>query len=94
VKPGAKEDAKLRLARIAGQVSGIAKMVEDDRYCVDILTQVASLRVALEHFGGLMLSSHIEECVYGAGESGNGYSDMNREERIEEVRLALSRFLK
>jgi len=79
---------------MSGQVSGIAKMVEDDRYCVDILTQVAALRVALEHFGGIMLSTHIEECVYGAGASTNTFSEMNSEERIEEVRLALSRFLK
>jgi len=79
---------------MSGQVTGIAKMVEDDRYCVDILTQVAALRVALEHFGGIMLSSHIEECVYGSGVPSGTFSDLSREERIEEVRLALSRFLK
>ena len=84
----------MRLARMSGQVSGIAKMVEDDRYCVDILTQVAALRVALEHFGGIMLSAHIEECVYGASAPNGSFSDLSREERIEEVRLALSRFLK
>ena len=89
-----KEDAKQRLARMSGQVSGIAKMVEDERYCVDVLTQVAALRSALEHFGAIMLSAHIEECVYGANSPAEAFSDLTREERIEEVRTALSRFLK
>ena len=88
-----KEDAKQRLARMSGQVSGIAKMVEDDRYCVDVLTQVAALRAALEQLGAIMLSSHIEECVYGNGLPSEP-ADLSREERIEEVRTALSRFLK
>ena len=59
------QDAKKRLARIAGQVAGIQKMVDEGRYCVDILTQVSALRAALDQFGVLMLSTHLENCVYG-----------------------------
>ncbi len=95
MKAKAKKDAKLRLARMSGQVGGIAKMVDEDRYCVDILTQVAALRAALEHFGGIVLAGHIEECVYGGNEgSACSFADASKEERIEEVRLALSRFMK
>ncbi|HVT13454.1 MAG TPA: metal-sensitive transcriptional regulator [Fimbriimonadaceae bacterium] len=88
-----KEDAKLRLSRMSGQVQGISKMVEEERYCVDILTQVASLRAALEQFGSIMLSMHIEECVYGDAQNG-AFEHLSGEERMEEVRLTLSRFLK
>ena len=52
MKETVNQDAKRRLARIAGQVAGIQKMVDEERYCVDILTQVAALRSALDH-GGL-----------------------------------------
>jgi DNA-binding FrmR family transcriptional regulator len=87
-------DAKKRLARIAGQVSGIQKMVEEERYCVDILTQVAALRAALDQFGVLMLSSHLESCVYGHAESGSDCPNMSAEERLAEIRVTLNRFLK
>ena len=65
------QDAKRRLARIAGQVAGIQKMVDEERYCVDILTQVAALRAALDQFGVLMLSTHLESCVYGHNHEGH-----------------------
>ena len=87
-------DARKRLARIAGQVNGIQKMVDEERYCVDILTQVSALRSALDQFGLLMLTTHLEECVYGHGD---GHSDCNArtpEERLAEIRVTLNRFLK
>ena len=87
------DDAKRRLARISGQVSGIQKMVDDKRYCVDILTQVSALRAALDQFGLLMLSQHLESCVYGAAEDDH-CKPMNSDERLEEIRLTLNRFLK
>ncbi|MFI5386589.1 MAG: metal-sensitive transcriptional regulator [Fimbriimonadales bacterium] len=76
---------------MTGQVSGLAKMVEEDRYCVDILTQVAALRAALENLGALLLTAHVEECMNGDQGS---LSDLTSAERVEEVRVALSRFLK
>ena len=93
MKENIHDDAKRRLARISGQVSGLQKMVDDGRYCVDILTQVSALRAALDQFGLLMLSQHLESCVYGAQEDDH-CKPMNSEERLEEIRLTLNRFLK
>lgn len=89
------QDAKKRLARIGGQVAGIQKMVDDGRYCVDILTQVSALRAALDQFGLLMLSTHLENCVYGNEKSENdNCSNMSSEERLAEIKVTLNRFLK
>jgi CsoR family transcriptional regulator, copper-sensing transcriptional repressor len=89
-----KSDAQKRLARMAGQVSGLQKMVEEERYCVDILTQVSALRAALDQFGLLMLSTHLESCVYGHGAEEDHCKPMSHEERLEEIRVTLNRFLK
>ena len=85
-----------RLKRIVGQVSGIQKMVEDDRYCVDILTQVAAVRSALDAMGVELLTGHIQGCVAGHGtETQHGCAaQMTQKELIEEVRVSLGRFLK
>ncbi len=89
------QDAKRRLARIAGQVAGIQKMVDEERYCVDILTQVAALRAALDQFGVLMLSTHLESCVYGHNHEGHDdCKALTPEERLAEIKLTLNRFLK
>jgi DNA-binding FrmR family transcriptional regulator len=60
-----REDKKLvcRLNRIEGQVRGIRRMVEDDRYCVDIMTQVSAIQAALGAFNKELLSEHIKSCV-------------------------------
>lgn len=52
-----------RLNRIEGQVRGLKKMVEDERYCVDILTQVSAVRAALDSFSRQLLDAHIHTCV-------------------------------
>ncbi len=57
------KDLITRLNRIEGQVRGIRKMVEDERYCVDILTQVAAVQAALNAFNKKLLNSHIHSCV-------------------------------
>jgi len=93
IPPETRDDAKKRLARISGQVSGLQKMIEEDRYCVDILTQVSALRAALDQFGLLMLSTHLENCVYGDGDP-ETHDYTTREERLSEIRLTLNRFLK
>lgn len=54
-----------RLNRIEGQVRGIKKMVEEDRYCVDILTQVSAIQSALNSFNKVLLTNHIKTCVIG-----------------------------
>jgi CsoR family transcriptional regulator, copper-sensing transcriptional repressor len=61
-----------RLNRIEGQIRGIARMVEDDRYCVDILTQVAAAQSALDALARKLLEHHLHGCVAQAVASGNG----------------------
>lgn len=90
--PEVAEDAGRRLARIAGQVGGLQKMISEGRYCVDVLTQVSALRSALDGFGLLMLTEHIEGCVYGENEDGHDYE--TEEKRRAELRTTLNRFLK
>ena len=89
-----KADASKRLARMAGQMNGIQKMVDEERYCVDILTQVSALRAALDQFGLLMLSTHLESCVYGHGSADEHCKPMSHDERLEEIKVTLNRFLK
>ena len=85
-----------RLNRIAGQVAGLQKMVEGDRYCVDILTQLAAVRSALDAVGVELLTGHIEGCVVGHGTDSEHHCarQMTQEELVEEVRVSLGRFLK
>ena len=61
-----------RLNRIEGQARGIAKMVEEDRYCVDILTQIAAIQSALDALAMQLLASHTNGCVRTAIKSGDG----------------------
>ena len=60
-----------RLARIEGQVRGIAKMIGDDRYCIDILTQLGAVDTALEAVAVKVLEDHVRHCVAGALASGD-----------------------
>lgn len=93
MRDSVREDAKKRLSRISGQVAGIQKMIDEERYCVDVLTQISALRSALDQFGLLMLTSHLESCVYGDEAERNGH-EWTPQERIEEIRVTLNRFLK
>lgn len=61
-----------RLNRVEGQVRGIAKMIEDDRYCVDVLTQVSAIKSALDAVAMQLLEDHTRGCVQGAIKSGEG----------------------
>jgi len=85
-----------RLKRIAGQVAGLQQMVDDGRYCVDILTQVAAIRSALDAVGVELLTSHLETCVAGHGtESEHECArPLTKDELIAEIRTTLGRFLK
>lgn len=66
-----KEALTKRLHRIEGQVRGIERMVEDDRYCIDILTQVAAVNTALESLAFKVLDDHVNHCVTDALSSGD-----------------------
>ena len=80
-----------RLRRIEGQVRGIEKMVEDDRYCIDILTQIAATTTALETVGLKILEEHTRHCVAGALASGD---EAVAQEKTEELLAAVQRFTK
>ena len=68
-------------------------MVEEDRYCVDVLTQISALRAALDQLGLQLVTMHIEECIYGeTGE--DGQPSRQPTERMEELKVTLNRFLK
>ena len=77
-----KNKVQARLKRVAGQVSGIQKMVEDDRYCVDVLMQISAARAALAKVSKMLLESHIQTCVTGAFESDDA---RERAAKIEEL---------
>lgn len=61
-----REQLAKRLARIEGQVRGVAKMVEEERYCIDVLTQIQAAQAALDRVALALLDDHIHECVANA----------------------------
>ncbi len=83
-----KEACLQRLSRIEGQVRGIARMVSDDRYCIDILTQIAAVQAALRKVEGELLRNHVSHCVEHAIASGN--ADDQRQ-KVSELLEVLSR---
>jgi DNA-binding FrmR family transcriptional regulator len=91
-----RKDIKTRANRIAGQFAGIQRMIEEDRYCVDILNQIAAVRSALDALGIKLLSEHLESCVIGHG-TGTEHVDarpMTQEQLLGEMRAVLTNFLK
>ena len=77
-----------RLRRIEGQVRGLQKMVEDDRYCIDVLTQVASVTKALQGVAMGLLDEHLRHCVADAVRSDGG------DEKLTEAMTAVERLLR
>jgi CsoR family transcriptional regulator, copper-sensing transcriptional repressor len=86
-----KEKLLKRLARAEGQVRGVARMVEEDRYCIDILTQLAAVDVALESVALEILDDHVKHCVAGALASGD---EVEAKTKIDELLAAVRRFAK
>ena len=80
-----------RLHRIEGQVRGIEKMVDDDRYCIDILTQIAAVSTALEQVGAKLLEGHVNHCVRDAIASGD---EQQAAEKTADLLQAVQRFVK
>jgi DNA-binding FrmR family transcriptional regulator len=75
--------------RIAGQVNGIEKMIAEDRYCIDILTQIAAVNTALEAVAFKILDEHVKHCVAGALTSGD---EKIAAEKSKELLEAVHRF--
>jgi DNA-binding FrmR family transcriptional regulator len=82
-----KKELQRRLARVEGQVRGVSKMVEDDRYCIDVLTQISAIQAALDKVALGLLDDHARVCVIGGEER-------QREERTEEMMAAVGRLLR
>lgn len=77
-----------RLSRIEGQVRGIGRMVEDDRYCIDLLTQIQAVRAALQRVESEILKDHLDHCVAGAM---TGDDPADRRAKADELITLLTR---
>ena len=83
-----KEHIQGRLKRVEGQIRGVYKMVDEDRYCIDVLTQVSAAKAALDAVALLLLQDHTEHCVVEAIRSGEGT------EKVRELNEAVARLVK
>lgn len=83
-----KEACLKRLKRIEGQVRGLARMIEEDRYCIDVVTQVSAVRAALRRFEEEILRDHVSHCVEHAIASGDGNQ---QRKKIAELMAVLGR---
>jgi CsoR family transcriptional regulator, copper-sensing transcriptional repressor len=84
-----KDALKRRLHRIEGQVRGIERMVDEDRYCIDVLTQISAVNTALESLAFKILDEHVRHCVAGAMTSGD---EAAAHDKTEELLAAVHRF--
>ena len=82
-----KEQLQKRLRRIEGQVRGIESMVDDERYCIDVLTQISAVQAALDKVALGLLDEHARHCVVGAAEEG-------RVEKTDELMAAVGRLMR
>ncbi len=83
-----KEKVLKRLRRIEGQVRGLSRMIEEDRYCIDVLTQVAAAKAALESVSMTLLSDHMDHCVADAVTAGDARA------KVRELSLAVERLVR
>lgn len=83
-----KTNSLLRLKKIEGQIRGIQKMIENDRYCIDVINQITAAGKALNGVSLVVMKGHLETCVSDAIQSGNS------DEKIDELLDALYRFTK
>lgn len=82
-----KQDLIDRLNRVEGQVRGIRKMIEDDRYCVDVMQQIASMQAAADSVAMVLLQDHVKGCVADGLRSGDDSS-------VEEVVAVIRKYIK
>ena len=83
-----KEDMLKRLRRIEGQVRGIQKMIEEEQYCADILTQVSAVRAAINKVGSIILEKHSMTCIQ------NAVSSEDKEKALSELAKTMQSFMK
>jgi CsoR family transcriptional regulator, copper-sensing transcriptional repressor len=89
IKASDKQQIQNRLRRIEGQVRGLQRMVEEEAYCVEVLTQIASIVSASEKVALILLKDHVEHCVKEAIGDGN-----QAEDKVAELSAAVERFLR
>jgi DNA-binding FrmR family transcriptional regulator len=96
VKTPQKIKLSQRVRRISGQIAGIQRMIDDDRYCVDVLNQISAVRSALDALGVELLGHHLENCVVGHGRGSEHAraKAMKPAALLAEVKIALTRFLR
>lgn len=87
---GTKDDYLKRLKRIEGQVRGIARMVDEDTYCIDVLTQISAVTKALQSVGIGLVEDHLGHCVVNAAKS----SDEEGREKVAEASEAIARLVR
>ena len=85
MRTDAKESALRRLRRIEGQVRGLIRMVEEDRYCIDVVTQISAARAALRKVEEEVLHDHVAQCVENAIASGNKAEQRRKVAELKEV---------
>ena len=85
-----KDEVRRRLRRIEGQVQGLQRMVEDDRYCIDVLTQISAATKALQSVAVELLEEHLRHCVADAMSLGGQAAD----DKVAEATAAVQRLLK
>jgi len=85
MRSDAKESALKRLQRIEGQVRGLIRMVEEDRYCIDVVTQISAARAALRKVEEEVLHDHVAHCVENAISSGNKAQQRRKVAELMEV---------
>ena len=83
-----KDQLQKRLARVEGQVRGISRMVDEDRYCIDVLTQINAVRAALDKVALGLLDGHARHCL-----AGHGGGPTDPEEQVQELMGAVGRML-
>ena len=85
-----KDELRQRLSRVEGQVRGVSRMVEDDRYCIDVLTQISAVQAALDKIALGLLDGHTRHCMVGQG-SGPRRPDDQADELMDAVGRLLRR---
>ncbi|WP_448072951.1 metal-sensitive transcriptional regulator [Georgenia yuyongxinii] len=80
-----KEDLLVRLRRVEGQVRGIARMVEEDKYCIDVLTQVSAANRALQGVALALLGDHMNHCLIEAARTGGAEQDIKLKEATDAI---------
>ena len=83
-----KDQLRKRLRRLEGQVRGVEKMIEDDRYCIDVLTQISAIQAALDKVALGLVDEHMRHCVVG------GHAKGSPEELTDEVMGAVGRLMR